>query len=93
MSDETRVARRVVVHGKVQGVFFRDGCRREADHLGVTGWASNEPDGSVSAVFEGPPAAVEALVDWARTGSTHSVVERVEVEDTALPGATEFRVK
>ena len=60
------IRRRVVVRGRVQGVFFRDTCRREARFRGVTGWVRNAADGSVEAAFEGNPAAVEAMIDWSR---------------------------
>jgi acylphosphatase len=56
------VAKRVVVHGSVQGVFFRDTIRRRAESRGVTGWVRNCPDGTVEALFEGDPEAVDALV-------------------------------
>ena len=52
----------------VQGVFFRDSCRTEANRRGVTGWVRNRDDGAVEAVFEGPPEDVRRLVDWAHTG-------------------------
>ena len=55
--------RRVVAHGNVQGVFFRDSTRREAERRGVAGWAENRSDGTVEAVFEGVADAVDALVD------------------------------
>jgi acylphosphatase len=58
------VARSVRVQGRVQGVFFREGCRREASRLAVSGWVRNEPDGSVAVYAEGAPEAVEALVAW-----------------------------
>ena len=74
---------RVEVHGAVQGVFFRDSCRREATRLGVSGWVRNEPDGSVAAELEGEPAAVDELVGWCRTGSRGARVERVDVEISA----------
>jgi len=57
------IRRRVVVHGLVQGVFFRDTCRRLAEQYGVAGWVRNLPDGRVEAVFEGPADAVCRLVD------------------------------
>ena len=60
MSQPTRV--RVVVHGHVQGVFFRDSVRRTARERGVAGWVRNRRDGTVEAVFEGEPDAVEAIV-------------------------------
>lgn len=93
MRDEERIARRVTVHGRVQGVLFRDGCRRAASRLGVTGWVRNEPDGSVAALFEGRADAVEAMVDWAWTGPPHAVVVRVDVDDVEPRGTSGFLVR
>ena len=73
------IRRRVVVRGKVQGVFFRDSCRREAKRHRVNGWVLNRPDGTVEAVFEGEPDDVAALVDWTRTGPPRAGVTGVEV--------------
>lgn len=88
------VRRRVVVHGRVQGVFFRDSCRAEASRLGVAGWVRNLRDGRVEAVFEGPAAAVDAAVAWCRRGPARAVVESVSVvdEDDAVEGLTSFRI-
>ena len=86
-------ARRLVVHGRVQGVFYRDSCRQEADRLGVAGWVVNEHDGTVRAHVEGDPDAVRALVEWCRTGPTRAVVRGVEVTDTAVEGLTSFEVR
>jgi acylphosphatase len=71
---------RLVVHGRVQGVFFRDSMRREAQRLAVRGWVRNRSDGTVEAVVQGEPAAVEAIVRWAHRGPEHARVERVESE-------------
>jgi len=68
-----------VIHGRVQGVFFRDTTRRRASERGVSGWAANRDDGAVEAVFEGDPGAVEALVRFAHEGPRGAEVERVEV--------------
>jgi acylphosphatase len=87
------VRRRVIVHGRVQGVFFRDTARRMAQSRGVAGWARNTPDGTVEAVFEGEPDAVEAMIDFAREGPRGAVVERVEVIEEEPEGLTEFRVR
>ncbi len=76
MSSERR---RVVAHGRVQGVFFRDSTRREAERRGVAGWARNTADGTVEAVFEGAPDAVDAMVAFVRAGPGHSSVSEVEV--------------
>ena len=65
----------------MQGVFFRDSVRREAERRGVAGWASNEPDGTVAMVFEGDTAAVEAMISFVRGGPGHSSVSSVDVHD------------
>lgn len=86
------VRRRVVVSGRVQGVFFRDSCRRRAIELGVAGWVRNLPDGRVEAEAEGSPAAVTALVDWCRTGPSGARVTGAEVTDSSPTGEKGFRV-
>jgi acylphosphatase len=81
--------RRVVVHGHVQGVFFRETARRRALAAGLAGWIRNVPDGTVEAVFEGEPDAVERLVDFCRDGPRGARVEWVDVaaeEPEALDG-------
>lgn len=75
------VTRRVVVHGTVQGVGFRESMRREATRLGVTGWVRNRQDGAVEAVVQGALAAVEAIVAWAGHGPPSAEVTSIEVED------------
>jgi len=75
------IRRRVVVHGQVQGVFFRARCAEAARSLGVAGWVSNEPHGTVQAVFEGDDGAVEGMVAWCHEGSPRAVVDRVDVHD------------
>ena len=87
------VRRRVVVSGRVQGVWFRESCRREAESVGVAGWVRNRADGAVEAVFEGESAPVLALVAWCRTGPPRADVERVEVVDEAPEGVAGFRVR
>ncbi|MDA8256397.1 MAG: acylphosphatase [Betaproteobacteria bacterium] len=67
--------------GRVQGVWFRESMRSEAERLGVTGWVRNAPDGSVEAVVQGPDAAVDALVAWAHTGPPQARVDRVVLTD------------
>jgi acylphosphatase len=87
------VRRRVRAHGCVQGVFFRDSVRREAGRAGVAGWAENRPDGTVEAVFEGEPEAVEALVEACRAGPGHAAVERLDVQDEEPEGLRGFDVR
>jgi acylphosphatase len=91
MSNDV-VARRVVVHGRVQGVFFRDTCRREAARHGVTGWVRNEADGTVGALFEGPRDAVEAMLAWCHDGPPRAHVDRVEVTEESPGGTRAFDV-
>ena len=83
----------MLVSGVVQGVFFRDSCRRQAVAAGVAGWVRNRSDGRVEALFEGPPAAVEAMIEWCREGPPHAVVNEVEVCDQDLSGAEGFRLR
>ena len=80
MTNE-RITRRVVVHGTVQGVGFREFMRREAMKLRVSGWVRNRRDGTVEAVVHGAPEAVEAIVAWAGHGPASAQVTSIEVED------------
>jgi acylphosphatase len=82
----------VLVSGRVQGVFFRDTCRRLAQQYGVTGWVRNLPDGRVEAVFEGPAEDVGRLVDWCRHGPRHAAVDQIEVQTEQPEGLNTFRV-
>jgi acylphosphatase len=86
------IRRRVMVHGQVQGVFFRDTCRREARSRQVAGWVRNNDDGTVEAVFEGDPDAVTTLVDWAHRGPSGAQVTGVEVTNEDPEGLRGFRV-
>ena len=73
------IRRRVLVSGRVQGVSFRDGCRRAAVEAGVNGFVRNLPDGRVEAVFEGSEAAVDSMLAWASRGPSFAHVTDVEV--------------
>jgi acylphosphatase len=84
--------KRVVARGRVQGVFFRDTVRRRAESAGVAGWVRNTPEGSVEAVFEGEPAAVDELVEFCRRGPSRAEVASVEVEEEAPEGLPGFDV-
>jgi acylphosphatase len=91
MTDTVR--RRVVVRGEVQGVFFRDSTREEAQARGLSGSVTNRDDGAVEAVFEGPREAVEALVAFCREGPSRAHVEDVEVIEEEPEGSSGgFRV-
>jgi len=87
------IRRRVVVHGLVQGVFFRDTTRRHAQAAGVAGWVRNRTDGSVEAVFEGEPEAVERLVRFCRRGPRGARVDRVDVHEEPPEGLTAFAIR
>jgi acylphosphatase len=80
------LTRRLVIRGRVQGVFFRESMRLEAQRLGVRGWVRNRRDGSVEAVVQGPAPAVEAMLAWARRGPDDARVSGVEV----LPAEGDF---
>jgi acylphosphatase len=83
--------RRVIVHGRVQGVYFRGATEAEAVALGVAGWVRNRGDGSVEAVFEGDPEAVAGIVAFCRRGPRHARVARIEVLDEEPEGLRGFR--
>jgi acylphosphatase len=83
----------VTVTGRVQGVSFRYYTEEEAIRLGVAGWVSNAPDGTVAGHFEGDAESVDALVDWCRTGPRMARVERVDVRPGDDEGATSFEVR
>lgn len=87
------VRRRVLVDGRVQGVFFRDTCRRLAQQAGVSGWARNRADGAVEVLLEGETEAVERLVDWCRVGPPGALVTGVKVSDEEPEGITGFTVR
>ena len=84
--------RRVIVSGRVQGVFFRDTTRQRAASAGVAGWVRNREDGAVEAVFEGEPGAVDALVEFSRRGPSRAEVDSVEVIEEEPEGLEGFRV-
>lgn len=86
------ICRRLVVRGHVQGVFFRDSCREQAEAAGVSGWAANLPDGTVEVVLEGEPGDVRRLENWCREGTSSSRVEDVEVSEQSPKGLEGFEV-
>ncbi|MBO8185419.1 acylphosphatase [Streptomyces spirodelae] len=86
-------SKRVIVTGQVQGVFFRDTCRQTAAAHGVYGWVRNLPDGSVEALFEGEPDAVDVLVAWAHEGPPAAFVDDVRVTEQEPRGHSTFEVR
>ena len=84
---------RVVAHGLVQGVYFRDTTRRLALRHGVAGWVRNNWDGTVEAVFEGEPKSVVRMVELCRQGPRGAIVERADVFDEPVEGLRGFEIR
>ena len=76
---------RLIVRGRVQGVWYRGSAREEAQRLGLRGWARNRADGSVEILAKGPPAAIERFVAWSHEGPPLARVTSVEREEHAVP--------
>ena len=87
------IRRRVIVNGRVQGVGFRYSVARAAQSRGVAGWVSNRRDGTVEAVFEGEPEAVDSLIRFCREGPRGAVVDGVDVNDEEPEGLSRFAVR
>jgi len=87
------IQRRARIHGRVQGVFFRDSTRRIATEAGVAGWVANRSDGTVEAVFEGEPDAVERALAFCRHGPEGAAVERIEVSESEPEGLQGFTIR
>ena len=87
------IRRRVVAHGRVQGVFFRDTTRRRAQALGVAGWVANRDGGAVEAAFEGDAETVDAMVELCRRGPGRAEVTELEVADEPPEGLRGFEVR
>ena len=84
---------RVLVRGRVQGVFFRAETRAWAESLGLSGSVRNLPDGAVEAVFEGDPERVESMVAWCRRGPEGASVEDVQASSQEPTGERGFDVR
>jgi acylphosphatase len=84
------VRKRIVVTGRVQGVFFRDSARQEASRLGISGSARNLSDGTVEVIAEGDSGAVDQLIEWCRSGPSHADVTDVDVMEEEPQGASGF---
>jgi len=87
------IRRRVLIRGRVQGVFFRDTTRRQAESRGVAGWVGNRSEGSVEALFEGDEDDVDAMIAFCRHGPRGAEVEGVEVSEEQPEGLSGFEVR
>jgi acylphosphatase len=83
----------LVVSGRVQGVFYRASCAREAEARGLSGWIRNLPDGRVEIVVEGPEPQVEVMIAWCREGPPAARVDEMSVEEEAPAGDDGFLVR
>lgn len=91
--QEDPIRRRVIVHGRVQGVWFRDSTREAARRHGISGWVRNRADRTVEAVFEGPPEAVARAIAYVHDGPPRARVERLEVFDEEPERLTGFEIR
>ena len=88
-----KIRARVVVSGRVQGVYFRASARDMARRCGIFGWVRNRPDGAVEALAEGEEAAVQAFITWCHEGPAGAYVTNVQVVREPYVGEFEtFRV-
>jgi acylphosphatase len=91
--DDELMARRAIVRGHVQGVFFRHATRAEAERRGVVGWVANLRDGSVEAHLEGPADAVQQVIEFCSRGPQNARVAGVEITEVAPRGFSGFEVR
>jgi len=92
-AEENKERAHVLVSGRVQGVFFRDSTRQEAERLGLSGWVRNTEEGRVEAVFEGEPEAVRQMIEWCESGPSSADVDDVSVEQETPEGLSGFEVR
>jgi acylphosphatase len=92
MSPEA-IRKRLMIEGKVQGVFFRHSIRQAARNEGVSGWATNRDDGAVEVVLEGPPDAVQAVVEYCGIGPVSAQVDHVDERAEPPEGLRGFEIR
>jgi acylphosphatase len=92
VSDPETIRRRVLISGRVQGVGFRESCRHEAQRIGVAGTVRNLADGSVEAVLEGTPPAVDRMIAWCHRGPRSADVRHVDVAHEEPTGTSGFTI-
>ncbi len=84
---------RIIVKGKVQGVFYRASAKQEAEALQITGFAKNQPDGSVLIEAEGDEASLQEFIAWCKIGPSHAQVSEVEATSGQVMGYTKFEIR
>jgi len=88
----TRIAKLLRIHGRVQGVGYRESMRQQANRLGLTGWVRNRRDGTVEALVCGRAEQVDLMVDWAKQGPRYALVERVVATEAEIAESEEFEI-
>ncbi len=84
---------RLIISGKVQGVFFRVSLRDQARGLGISGWARNNPDGTVEALIEGESGKIDQIINWCWNGPPDAIVENIDKrEDTTDLNMSSFDI-
>ena len=84
------IARRLRAHGRVQGVWFRESMRQEAETRGINGWVRNRLDGTVEAVIQGSADEVRDMTEWTRRGPGHAEVRHLEISEEPVGPYTSF---
>jgi acylphosphatase len=85
--------RSIRVYGRVQGVFYRQSAKEQALRLGLTGFARNEPDGTVQIEVEGDAAAIDRFLKWCEVGPPAAGVDRVETRSGEFVGYSGFETR
>jgi acylphosphatase len=80
MHPDGTITRHLWISGRVQGVWYRESMRLEAERLGITGWVKNLPDGRVEAVISGNPESLEAIIAWAWKGPPMAKVLNIDIQ-------------
>ncbi|MBY8336194.1 acylphosphatase [Alteriqipengyuania sp. NZ-12B] len=83
-------ARHLILHGRVQGVFYRDWTVETARSLGLTGWVRNLPDGTVEAHLEGEETALGRMIDAMHDGPPRASIDRIDQRDIPAEGFDRF---
>ena len=83
----------IIVHGQVQGVWFRAGTKEKAGELGILGWVKNRPEGTVEIIAEGEKSQLDNFITWSRKGTPAANVTSVDLTRIALQNFTSFEIR